>query len=193
MVSLDLAEILSHADILKRAIEATEIKGLETWKEFGRWQQFAEQAGHPLTIQWARAYACSDLRQVLLPMESSPFLDSIALPPPVADAVCGLWSAVRGSSVFLHVHRYKHDVLTAIESLRMATADTSADTRKKKREAFPRTKEPVLLARRINDPANHGRTQIAIALDFTEGNERKAENLLRTIRRTDLLKRTKPL
>lgn len=62
-------------------------------------------------------------------------------------------------------------------------ADTAADTGKKKKLSLPDNPDILALAKRINMGAASGRTRKEIALEFTDGREKKADSLLRQLRR----------
>jgi hypothetical protein len=78
------------------------------------------------------------------------------------------WQAVRmGVEVFLCAVR----------------ADNISDKSEKKRLRVPTNPDVARLARRIKDCRNKDRSKSDVALDFTEGDEKKATNLLRQLRR----------
>jgi hypothetical protein len=62
-------------------------------------------------------------------------------------------------------------------------ADTEADKPKKKLGTIPQNSEVLKLAKLIRKGRKDGRPQIDVARGFTEGNEGKAQSLLRQLRR----------
>ncbi|GEM_PF-6606757 len=66
-----------------------------------------------------------------------------------------------------------------------ANRNGQADT---KTDKLPENGDVIRLARMIGRELPKGRTKIDIALDFTEGNERRANSLLRSLRRYPALK-----
>jgi hypothetical protein len=62
-------------------------------------------------------------------------------------------------------------------------ADNKADNCKKKRFTVPENREVVELAKRIKKGLTQGRSKIDICREFTEHDEKKAQSLLRQLRR----------
>jgi hypothetical protein len=60
-------------------------------------------------------------------------------------------------------------------------ADRSADTKKKKRLYVPQNKDVLKLAQKLERDAGNGLSQNKIALEFTEGDKRRASSLLKGV------------
>ncbi len=63
------------------------------------------------------------------------------------------------------------------------SADTRADTSRKNLTRVPRNNDVLRLHQKLVKEADKGRSQIDIARDFTEGDAKKADSLLRAVRR----------
>jgi hypothetical protein len=74
-------------------------------------------------------------------------------------------------------------VRTAEATPKNRSADNEADNSRKKRQLIPTNPDVLRLAKRIKDSRNKDRSMSDVALDFTEGNRKKADNLLRQLRR----------
>jgi hypothetical protein len=76
-----------------------------------------------------------------------------------------------------------------VASTSASGADTKADKPKKRICTIPRNSDAVKLAQKLKKGRVEGRTDIDVAREFTEGNEQKAQSLLRCLRHyPDLLK-----
>lgn len=73
------------------------------------------------------------------------------------------------------------------ERLEKATADSGADKKRKNMPKVPQNLEIVRLAQIIGRNKEPGETQLSIALRFTKGDRKKADSLLRQVRRHKLL------
>jgi len=67
--------------------------------------------------------------------------------------------------------------------IRAFRADNKADKKQKKWASIPKQTDVLKLAKKIRQERNSGRTKTDIAREITEGNERKAQTLLRELRR----------
>ncbi len=68
------------------------------------------------------------------------------------------------------------------------TPDTKTDNKRRKRNIVPNDPAVLRLAKKINKELSNGGTKIDIARDFTDGNEKEAQRLMKQLRRyPDLL------
>jgi hypothetical protein len=73
--------------------------------------------------------------------------------------------------------------LMEVEDLLRREADKKADRLKKKLNTIPNNLDVLELARRIRKGRKQGQSNISVAREFAEGNEPKAQSLLRQLRR----------
>jgi hypothetical protein len=74
-------------------------------------------------------------------------------------------------------------VVAALDETERTRADTTADTKSKGRVRLPKCRDTLRLAKLINDSIDGELSQIDIARQFTEGNEKRAQTLMRAVRR----------
>jgi hypothetical protein len=99
-----------------------------------------------------------------------------------------VWALAAMTEVFDELRKR---VVAALDSS-ADSADTKPDSREKKPVSLPQNGDILELARLINKSAGKEGSQRAVALQFTEGNLRKAASLLRQLRRyPDLVNRSR--
>lgn len=74
-------------------------------------------------------------------------------------------------------------IVAALDETERTRADTTADTKSKGRVRLPKKPAAVSLAKLINDNLDRELSQIDIARQFTKGNEKRAQSLMRAVRR----------
>jgi hypothetical protein len=79
--------------------------------------------------------------------------------------------------------KLQQDVIAALEAEEPTGADKNPDKRQSGRVKLPRNKDVFRLAKKINDEIHAELSQRQIAIAFTNGDEGKADNLLRQLRR----------
>jgi hypothetical protein len=79
--------------------------------------------------------------------------------------------------------RLQRDVAAALDAVPADSADKNADNKPKLRRPIPRSKDVVRLAQKIGDELTAETSQRDIAIQFTNGNVRRAVSLLRQLRR----------
>jgi hypothetical protein len=90
-----------------------------------------------------------------------------------------------------HFRRLQNRVIAALDSTKQARADNKAD-KGKSRVRLPRNTDVIRLAKKINDEFDVETSEMSIALQFTGGDEKHADTLLRQLRRfPDLRRRRK--
>lgn len=79
--------------------------------------------------------------------------------------------------------KLQQDVVAALEEKESTGADKNPDKRQSGPVKLPRNKDVFRLAKKINDEIHAELSQRQIAIAFTNGDEGKADNLLRQLRR----------
>jgi hypothetical protein len=143
---------------------------------------------------------CTELHEMLanlLVTHPDHFRDTMAAMRRIGDALAGELLGTGGTPVPSEEHQppiagadqVPEPVKPAAEGqVGGGQADKEADKPKKKLRTFPENSEVLKLARLIKNGRKERRPQVDVARGFTEGNEVKAQSLLRQLRRyPDLL------
>ena len=119
--------------------------------------------------------------------ELTPRHESPPLPEAWKPCVAALGALVDADRAFIGlVSELQHRVIAALDEIqekRADRADKTSDSREGGRVRLPKNPDVLRLAKLINDGLEHERSQSDIALQFTDGDKKRAQNLLRQLRR----------
>ena len=128
-----------------------------------------------------RQSASKQMRE-LTPRHKSP-----PLPEAWKPCVAAFGALIDADRAFIGlISELQHRVIAAldeIEEKRADRADKTSDSKEGGRVRLPKDPDVLRLAKLINDGLEHERSKSDIAFQFTDGDKRRAQNLLRQLRR----------
>ncbi len=173
----ELRDFLERAEFLKEVTKATRSRFAQGGPSWTALRPYLESSGLDTVIERQR-WAAGRMR-ALTPENQTRFD-----PEHWKQCVAAFVELVAAERAIIElISDLQNRIVAALDETERTRADTPADTKSKGRVRLPQNPQVLALVKMINDNLDHERSQNDIAIQFTEGDEKRARSLLRQARR----------